>query len=134
MECPACGYQADDAAVFCPNCRYQFREDTGEEPEPVPDTSAQEEVFENFVAEIPRKFSGKELRMMGVMLQQSAIIVVFIIAIFTYLIIGQVPFVSVSLGSLTLGMAGLISLAAGLAAGIIFFLSSRRSLARFRYR
>ena len=137
MECPDCGYQVDDAAVFCPNCRFRFRDsaDAGDEPGTLgPDTTVQEEVFENFVAGIPRGFSDKELRMLDVQLQQTAVLVVLIVSLFLYTLIGTLPFVPVTVAGLNLGVAGIICLAGGLIAGLLFFFLSRRSLAKFRYR
>lgn len=137
MECPDCGYQADEAAVFCPNCRFRFRDSTDAGDEAgimVPDTPVQEEVFEDFVAGIPRRFSEKDLRMLDVQLQQTAVLVVLIVSLFLYTLIGTIPFVPVTVAGVSLGVAGIICLAGGLIAGLLFFFLSRRSLAKFRYR
>ncbi len=137
MECPDCGYQVDDAAVFCPNCRFRFRDsmDAGDESGTlIPDTTAQEEVFENFVAGIPRRFSVKELRMLEVPLLQTAVLVLLVISLFLYTLIGAIPFTPVTVAGISVGVTGVICLAGGLVAGLLFFFLARRSLAKFRYR
>jgi hypothetical protein len=142
MRCPDCGYEADNAAVFCPQCRFRFR-DIIEEPERDSDTIidlpergivADESVFEeSHSGERSHAFSDKELRQLEVQLLQPSVLVVLIIALFLYTVISTVPFIPVTFAGVDYGVAGIISLAGGLIMGIVFFLMSRRSLKKFRY-
>ncbi len=144
MQCPGCGYEADDAAVFCPQCRFQFR-GIAEEPAPPGDTIidlpergiiADESVFEEALIpeEGSKTFTEKELRQMQVQLIQPSVLVVLIIALFSYTILYTVPFIPLSIAGLSFGITGIICLACGVFAGMIFYFLSRRSLAKFRYR
>ena len=138
MQCPDCGYEVNDTAVFCPRCRFQFREtsDTPVVPAatipdtPVPDAIIDESIFE----ETQKAFSDKELRMLEVQLVQPAILVVLVISLFMYTVISTVPFVPITVAGLNFGVTGIICLAGGLAAGMVFFILARKSLAKFRYR
>jgi hypothetical protein len=143
MRCPDCGYEADNASVFCPQCRFRFR-DIIEEPDPAGGTIidlpergfvADESVFEESQpGERSHIFSDKELRQLEVQLLQPAVLVVLIISLFLYTVISTVPFIPVTLAGIDFGVTGIICLAGGLLAGIVFFFMSRRSLKRFRYR
>lgn len=138
MQCPDCGYEVDDTAVFCPRCRFQFREsdntpvvpDTIIPDIPVHDTKIDENIFE----ETQKAFSAKELRLLEVQLVQPAILVVVVISLFMYTVISTVPFIPITVAGLSLGVTGIICLACGLVAGMVFFILGRRSLAKFRYR
>jgi hypothetical protein len=131
MQCPGCGYEADDSAVFCPQCRFRFRK-TG--PLPVPDTPAGNvKNGESFFEETHQAFSDKELRMLEVQLLQPAILVALGIFLCTYTVLSTVPFIPIAVAGQTIGMAGILCLAGGLVAGILFFLVTRRSLRNFRY-
>jgi hypothetical protein len=138
MQCPGCGYEADDAAVFCPQCRFQFREGA-DGPVVVTDTVIDlpergvvddESIFE----EPQRGFSDKELRLCEVHLIQPALLVVIIISFFTYTVISTVPFIPLTVAGLSFGVTGILCLACGLFTGIVFFFLARRSLLKFRYR
>jgi hypothetical protein len=138
MQCPDCGYEADDAAVFCPQCRFQFREGTGG-PAIATDTviglPGRGVVVDESIFEDPQKgFSEKELRLLEVQLIQPAVLVVLLISLFSYTVISTVPFIPVTIAGLSLGMTGVICLACGLVAGTVFFVIARRSLVKFRYR
>jgi hypothetical protein len=138
MQCPDCGYEVEDTAVFCPQCRFQFREtdDTPVFPETtVPDTPVHGvEIDGSIFEQTPTGFSDKELRMLGVQMMAPAVLVVLIISLFTYTVISTVPFSPITLAGLSFGVTGIICLACGLLAGIVFFVLARRSLAKFRYR
>jgi hypothetical protein len=143
MRCPDCGYEADNASVFCPQCRFRFR-DMIDEPDMGGDTIidlpergivADESVFEEIQPEErAHAFSDRELRQLEVQLLQPAVIVVLIISLFLYTVISTVPFIPVTLAGIDFGVTGIVCLAGGLLAGIVFFLITRRSLRRFRYR
>lgn len=151
MQCPDCGYMADDAAVFCPRCRFQFREAFGGpvfpeeedvpgptepffdlperrmiEDDPVPaDTGSNER-------KAAEAFTEKERRFLAASLLQTSVLVVLIGAGVTWTAIAEVPFVSVTAYGLSFGIAGILSLCAGLFAGVLFFLIARRQLGTFR--
>jgi hypothetical protein len=138
MQCPDCGYDADDAAIFCPQCRFQFRDSNHE---PAVDTApfidppergivADESIFEEPVRGLP----ARELRLAEVQLLTPAILVVLTISLVTYTVVSTVPFIPLTLAGLTFGVTGILCLACGIAAGMVFFYLSRRSLAGFRYR
>jgi len=132
MQCPGCGYEADDTAIFCPQCRFRFRKT---DTLPVPDTAAgNAKNGESFFEETQKAFPDKELRMLEVQLLQPAILVVLVIFLCTYTVLSTVPFVPVAVAGQTFGIAGILCLAGGLAAGILFFVFARRSLRKFRYR
>ena len=143
MRCPDCGYETDNAAVFCPQCRFRFR-DMIEEPDMGSETIidlpergivADESVFEESQpAERSHAFSNKELRQLEVQLLQPSVLVVLIIALVSYTILSAVPFVPLTIAGLDISVTGILSLACGIFAGIIFFFISRRSLRKFRYR
>jgi hypothetical protein len=143
MQCPGCGYEADDEAFFCPQCRFQFRDvtagpaATGNTVTDLPERDvittesiAEESIFE----ERQKAFTAKELRQLEVQLIQPALIIVLIVALFTYTVISTVPFLPVTLAGLNFGVTGLLCLACGLFSGMVFFFLSSRSLTKFRYR
>jgi hypothetical protein len=143
MQCPDCGYEADDSAVFCPQCRFQFR-DIIEESAYSPDTFidlpergviADESILEETRPEESQKgFSARELRQMEVQLIQPAILIVLLISLVSYTVLSAVPFIPVTIAGLEFGVTGIVCLACGLFAGMIFFFLARRSLRKFRYR
>lgn len=137
MQCPDCGYHTDDAAVFCPNCRFQFRESAGYRDEaeaPVPDATLKRPVFQNFIADLPKRFSKKEIRLMEVHIFQTAVLVVLVVSLFLYSVFGTVEVIPFIVADLNISMTGAICLAGGLITGLIFFFLAKRSLARFRFR
>lgn len=138
MQCPDCGNEVDDTTVFCPHCRFQFRE-TEEAPfvpyTAIPEMPARgQKAQERIVQETKKRFSVKELRKLEVQLMQPAFLVVLIISLFTYTVISTVPFIPITLAGLNFGVTGIISLVCGLLVGMVFFFVSRRSLSKFRYR
>ena len=137
MQCPDCGYEVVDTAVFCPRCRFQFREneDSPAVDTAIPETPARNvEIDESFFEERPNPFSDKELRLLEVHLISPAVIVVLIISLFTYSLVMTVPFIPLTIAGLSFGITGMICLTCGLVAGILFFFFARRSLVKFRYR
>jgi hypothetical protein len=143
MQCPGCGYEVDDTAVFCPQCRFQFREaaegpavtaDTVIDDVPGSGVITDESIFEEpHRQETLTPFTAKELKQLEIQLLQPAVLVVLIISVFAYSLVWTVPFIPVSIGGLDFSMAGAICLACGLAAGLVFFFITRRSLVKFRY-
>jgi len=134
MQCPDCGYEVDNAAVFCPQCRFQFQE-TDDAPFPgtaIPDTPVHEgEMDESIFEDSPKTFSDKEIRMLEVQLMQPAVLVVLVIALVTYTLIGTIPFIPLTIAGLNFGITGILCLACGILAGIVFFFFFRRSLTKF---
>jgi hypothetical protein len=138
MQCPDCGYEADDDAVFCPQCRFQFRggvdapAGAGRTIIDLPERGmiADEDIYEA----PPKRLSKKELRLLEVQLLQPAVLVVLIAGIFVYAVISGVPFIPVAIGGLEFGTAGIISFACGLLSGIVFYFFLKRSLVKFQYR
>jgi hypothetical protein len=132
MQCPDCGYEVDDTAIFCPQCRFQFRKT---DTLPVVDTPANNaKSDESFFEETQKAFSGKELRMLEVQLLQPAILVVFVISLCLYTVISTVPLIPITVAGQSYGMAGILCFACGLVTGILFFVFARSSLRKFRYR
>jgi hypothetical protein len=145
MRCPDCGYEADNAAIFCPQCRFQFRDIIDEEPAYTADTMidlpergivADESVFEEQQHEGERlpQFSEKERRQLEVQLIQPSVLVVLVIALFTYTTLYMVPFVPVSIAGMSIGITGILALACGIVAGLVFYLLEKRFLRNFRHR
>ena len=138
MQCPDCGYEVEDIAVFCPQCRFQFRE-TDDSPvfpdTTIPDTPVHdEEIDESIFEQTPRGFSDKELMQLKVQLMAPTVLVVLTISLFSYTVISTVPFNPITLAGLSFGVSGIICLACGLLAGMVFFFLARLLLAKFRYR
>ncbi|RPI38970.1 MAG: zinc ribbon domain-containing protein [Methanoregulaceae archaeon] len=137
MQCPDCGYEVDNAAVFCPQCRFQFQEtdDVLFPDTTIPDTTVNDrEMDESIFEERQTTFSDKELRMLEVQLMQPAVLVVLVISLVTYTLIGTIPFIPLTIAGLNFGITGILCLACGILAGIVFFFFSKRSLVKFRYR
>lgn len=144
MRCPDCGYEADDASIFCPQCRFRFR-DIIEEPDMAGDTIidlpqrgiiADERDFEEPRPEERRlqAFTEKELVQLNVQLVQPAVLVVLIIALFLYAVLYTVPFVPLSIAGMSIGITAIIGLFCGVVAGMVFYFLARRSLVKIRYR
>jgi hypothetical protein len=138
MQCPDCGYDVDDAAVFCPQCRFRFRHDA-DEPAAATDTVTDVPgggviVDDGIFEDTERAFTDKELRLLEVQLIQPAVLVVLIISLLTYSVIFTVPFVPITIAGLNIGVTGIICLACGLFCGLLFFFLTRRSLLKFRFR
>ena len=137
MQCPDCGYEVDNAAVFCPQCRFQFQET---EDAPFPDTTIPDapvydrEMDESIFEESQKTFSDKELRMLEVQLMQPAVLVVLVISLVTYTLIGTIPFIPLTIAGLNFAITGILCLACGILAGMVFFFFFRRTLVKFRYR
>ena len=137
MQCPDCGYEVDDTVVFCPRCRFQFRE-TNTAPaagatgthQPLHDS----EIDDTFFEETQNGFSDKEIRLLEVQLLQPAVLVVVIIALFTYSLLLNVPFIPITIAGLSFGVTGIVCLTCGLLAGFAFYYLELRSLVQFRYR
>lgn len=144
MQCPDCGYEVQDTSNFCPHCRFQFRNIIEEEPPQAADTfidlpergiiSDERVLEEPRSGEILRTFSEKELRQLEIQLLQPSVLVVLIVALFTYSVLYSVPFVPLSVAGLNLGFTGVISLASGIIAGLVFHFLMKRSLRNSRYR
>jgi hypothetical protein len=142
MQCPDCGYNADESAVFCPQCRFQFR-DIIEEPDQAADSItglpergviSDETVLEKTIPDKRKTgFSDRELLQLEVQLLQPAVLVVLIIALVTYTILSAIPFVPVTIAGLNFSIIGILCLACGFIFGIVFFFIARRSLVHFRY-
>jgi hypothetical protein len=143
MQCPDCGYEADESSIFCPQCRFQFR-DIIEEPVHAGDTMidlpergviADERIPEETHAkEIHKALTDRELLQLEVQLIQPAVLIVLIISLFMYTVISTIPFIPITLAGLNFGVPGIICLACGLFSGIVFLFVARRLLAGFRYR
>jgi hypothetical protein len=138
MQCPDCAYEVNDTAIFCPRCRFQFRETDTPPVVPgttIPDTPGHDaKSDESFFEETQKAFSGKELRMLEIQLLQPAILVVLVISLCMYTVISTVPFIPITVAGQNFGMTGIVCLAAGLVAGILFFVFARSSLRKFRNR
>jgi hypothetical protein len=141
MQCPGCGYEADEASIFCPQCRFQFRDviemptSTGDTFIDLPErgTIADDDIFEEpSPAGTQTAFTAKEIRQMEVQLMQPAILIVLLISLVTYSVIAAIPFVPVTIAGLDFGITGIICLACGLFSGTVFYIISRRSLVKFR--
>jgi uncharacterized membrane protein YvbJ len=141
MQCPYCGYEVDDAAVFCPQCRFQFR-DVAEEEGNARDrfikisnrgVTIDESIFEE-TKKTRKGFTKKELRELRVQLVSPAVLVVLIISLFVYTVISSIPIPPVTVAGLSFGVTGILCLACGLLAGMVFFAVTQWSLQNFRYR
>jgi len=149
MQCPDCGYAVDEAAVFCPRCRYQFRDVVEEEPlypaDTVIDLPERGIILDESVIDedpVPRqdsppaeqRLSGRELVQLEVQLLQPSALVVLIVALAAYSLLAAVPFIPVTWNGITFGITGLICLAAGLFSGVIFLVLARYWIRSYRYR
>ncbi len=137
MQCPDCGYEVDASAVFCPQCRFQFR-DSADETAAASDTVmdvrergviSDDSIFE----ETSSGFPDKELMQLEVQLLAPAVLVVLIISLFTYTVIPAIPFTPVTVAGLKFEVPGIVCLTCGLVAGMVFFIIVRRSFRKFRY-
>jgi len=138
MQCPGCGYEAEDTAVFCPQCRYQFRHSAGE-PAATGDMGRDGPGYESiaddsFFEETSRRFPDKELIQLEVQLITPAVLVVLLISLVTYTVIAAIPFIPITVAGLSFGVTGIVCLACGLVAGILFFVLTRSFLRKFRFR
>ncbi len=141
MQCPYCGYEVDDDAVFCPQCRFQFRE-VAEEQGDARDrfikiskrgVTIDESLFEE-TKKTRKGFSEKELRELRVQLITPAVLVILMVSLFVYTVISSISLPLVTVAGFTFGLTGIICLSCGLLAGIIFFAVTQWSLRNFRYR
>ena len=141
MQCPNCGYEADEASVFCPQCRFQFRDvidvpaQTGDTFIDLPERGmiADDAIFEEpQPAGTHQVFTAKEIRQMEVQLMQPAILIILIISLVTYSLIMSIPFIPVTIAGLEFGITGIICLACGLFFGMVFFFLVRKYLVKFR--
>jgi hypothetical protein len=128
----------EDTAVFCPQCRYQFRDGAGE-PAAAGGTGKDEPGYEDIAdnsiyEEAPRGFPDKELMQLEVQLITPAILVVLLVSLVTYTVVAAIPFIPITIAWMSFGVTGIICLACGLVAGILFFIIARSSLRKLRYR
>jgi hypothetical protein len=120
MQCPTCGYESiAGEAVFCPQCRHQFREPEYElifdsPPHPVPEQRGSRKADGDI-------FTKKEIRQMQVQLLQPAILVMLSLAAALYLSIGRISELSVTVSSLEIRYGGLLSLVTGAIFAWIFY-------------
>ena len=126
MQCPNCGYDADDEAFFCPQCRFQFRDSEGARPIIL---CQEDDLFEDK----PGTFSKKELKQLEIQLFQPALLLVLLVSLGTYIILSPLPLVPLTLSGLNIPLAGPVSFLTGLVVGILFFLLTRRSLKKYRF-
>jgi len=138
MHCPSCGYEVEDTVVFCPQCRFQFRDGAGGQVT-AGDTGRDEPVYEGIIddsifEEASRGFPKKELLRLEIQLMTPAILVVLLISLSVYTVIGAISFIPVTITGLNFGVTGIVCLACGLVAGILFFVRARSSLRKFRYK
>jgi len=127
MHCPDCGYEADDRALFCPQCRHHFIEN--DEPAPG-EILAGDPLFE----EEPTGFSPKELRHLEVELLQPSLFLALIVSAGLFFLVAQLQSLSISMAGLSIAPGAGIALLTGLAAGLLFYYSARHSLRKFRSR
>jgi len=149
MQCPDCGHEADDASVFCPHCRHQFRGIIEEElPYPadtfidLPERGiiTDERVLED---DLPpergskaaeQRFSEKEIIQLEAGLLQSSLLVVLIVALVSYSFLSAVPFIPLTWDGISFSITGIVCLAAGLFSGLVFFFLARYVFRSFRFR
>ncbi|HSA37834.1 MAG TPA: zinc ribbon domain-containing protein [Methanoregula sp.] len=137
MYCPNCGYKVDNEVVFCPQCRFQFRETDSVAPAGniVSDESGYREFVDEGINEVRLKgFSDKELRELKVQLLQPTFLIILIISLIIYSVISTVPLIPLSIAGLTFRVNGIVSLSCGLVGGMLFLIIAQRSLKKFRYR
>jgi hypothetical protein len=124
MHCPDCGYEVDDQAVFCPQCRHHF--ESGE-PGPL-EILAGDPLFE----EEATGFSTKELRHLEIELLQPSLFLALVVSAGLYLLISPLQLITISIAGLGIAPGAGIALLIGLGAGLIFFYMVRHSLRKFR--
>ena len=125
MQCPDCGYEVDDAVVFCPRCRFQFREAQDSDGLAI---QAEDPLFEA----TPTGFSGKELRQLEVQLLTPALFLTLVISAGLYLLISPLQMFTLQLFGMSIALGASLSFLIGIAAGLLFFFLARRSLRKFR--
>ena len=124
MHCPDCGYEVDDRAVFCPQCRHHF--ESGE-PDPQ-EILAGDPLFE----EEPSGFTPKELRHLEVELLQPSLFLVLIVSAGLYFLVAPLRALSISTAGLSIAPGAGIALLIGIAAGLVFYYFERHALRKFR--
>ena len=149
MQCPDCGHEADDAAVFCPHCRHQFRDIIEEEPPYPADTFidlpergiiTDERVLgedlppEQRSTAAEQRFSEKEIIQLEAGLLQPFLLVVLIVALVSYSTLSAVPFISLTWDGISFSITGIVCLAAGLFSGMVFFFLARYVIRSLRFR
>ena len=137
MECPECGYEVDEAANFCPNCRHQFRDGDDVGFDRPPEDAGDAAVLPASAAEyyepgIPEKFSGKELQYLKVQLIQPAMTITLAVAVTAYFAFPQVQAVTILVRDYSLPVGGAICLLSGIIVGGIFYGGMSFRLGRFR--
>jgi hypothetical protein len=132
MECPECGYDVEDGANFCPQCRHAFRETGPAFGSLVPDPAVDSPVHAPGNDEIPEGFSGKELRYLKVQLLQPSLFVVAGVAITGYLTVPQVQNYSFEAFGHSFPSGGAMCVLAGIVVGGIFYWGMSARLAKFR--
>jgi hypothetical protein len=120
MQCPTCGYESiAEEAVFCPQCRHQFREPEYEvifdsPPYPVPEQRGSRKADGDV-------FTKKEIRLMQVQLLQPAILVMLSLAAALYLSSGRIPELSIMVSTVEVRYGGLLCLFTGAVVAWIFY-------------
>jgi hypothetical protein len=139
MECPECGYDVEEGANFCPQCRHRFPE-----PEPEPDILAGMPVGEVPVlpaygsedfsepATDEERFSGKELQFLKIQLIQPAMLLVAGVALAGYVTVPQLQTVTFAYRNIAVPAGGAICLFAGLIVGGIFYWGMSARLKGFK--
>jgi hypothetical protein len=125
MQCPDCGYEVDDEVVFCPQCRYQFRE---AQDNNCMEIQTEDPLFEDK----PTGFTEKELKGLEVQLLQPALFLVIVISAGLYLLIVPLQMVTIQMSGLSIALGAGLSFLIGIAAGLLFFFLARKSLRKFR--
>ena len=120
MQCPFCGSEgiAEDV-VFCPHCRYQFRQ-----PEPGPVSVAHEETFPAEPGNrSPERetFAPGEVRLLEVMVLQPAVLLMIFIATALYLTIGQIPGLVMNVSGAEVRYGGVLCFIAGAFVAWVFY-------------
>jgi len=124
MHCPDCGYEVDDLAVFCPQCRHHF-----ESSEPGPEEIlAGDPLFE----EEATGFSSKELRHLEIELLQPSLFLALAIAAGLYFLVPPLQLITFTLAGMSIAPGAGIAIVVGLATGLIFFYHERHALRTFR--
>jgi len=79
-------------------------------------------------------FTEKELVQLNVQLVQPAVLIVLIIALFSYAVLYTVPFIPLPVAGMSINITGIICLFCGIVAGLVFYFLARRSLRKSRFR
>ncbi len=121
MECPECGYDAEDAANFCPQCRHEFKE-PDVEFESLPSATGTEEPSSLATPEKnPELFSRKELQHLRVHLLQPSMLMTAGVAITGDVTVPQVRDVSFNALGQTYPAGGALCVIAGIVIGALFY-------------